>query len=97
MWAAALLAASAPGPVVAPEEDDVLRFRRTPTVPFDWLRRNDHEGRRHHRDSAHPKVQAADRKRQMRAAKRIATAGHTQHCAARQVWGDGTCDCGVTP
>lgn len=96
MWAAALLAASAPGPAV-PEEDDVLRFRRTPTVPFDWLRRNDHEGRRHHRDPAHPKVQAAERKRDVRAIKRLMAAGHTAHCAARHRWGDGACDCGVTP
>ncbi len=26
----------------------------------------------------------------------LINAGHTEHCAARQVWGDGECECGKT-
>ena len=27
--------------------------------------------------------------------KKLVDAGHTQHCAERQVWGDGGCECGI--
>lgn len=58
MWAAALLsAASDPGPVPAAEEDDVLRFRRTPTNPMAGGYYNDHTGcTTGHRDPASPSV-----------------------------------------
>lgn len=60
---------------VPTEEDDRLRFLRTPTNPAAGGVYNNHEGGvGGYRDPASPKVQAAERKRAMRAAKRLGVA-----------------------
>ena len=28
---------------------------------------------------------------------RLVSIGHTRHCACRQIWGDGECECGRMP
>jgi len=37
----------------------------------------------------------ADETKDLRMVEELQTQGHTHHCACRQVWGDGECECSM--